>query len=108
MVLSLLCIFLLNLPFTRCFIGHIPPDSQTSDPITKAVRETIIQPQKDNLIEQILKDLAALTDRDLAEQKRKEIEEEKDKDKTLSTFFGNPVNREFIDKALENSELKRN
>ena len=87
--------------------GNISPDSQTSDPITKAVRETIIQPQKDNLIEQILKDLAALTDRDLAEQKRKEIEEEKEKDKTLSTFFGNPANREFIDKALENPELKK-
>ncbi|BDU60636.1 antigenic heat-stable 120 kDa protein [Candidatus Rickettsia kotlanii] len=87
--------------------GNISPDSQTSDPITKAVRATIIQPQKDNLIEQILKDLAALTDRDLAEQKRKEIEEEKEKDKTLSTFFGNPTNREFIDKALENPELKK-
>ncbi|ACR47052.1 antigenic heat-stable 120 kDa protein (cell surface protein Sca4) [Rickettsia peacockii str. Rustic] len=92
-------------PSMSALSGNISPDSQTSDPITKAVRETIIQPQKDNLIEQILKDLAALTDRDLAEQKRKEIEEEKDK--TLSTFFGNPANREFIDKALENPELKK-
>ncbi|AFC72422.1 cell surface antigen Sca4 [Rickettsia rhipicephali str. 3-7-female6-CWPP] len=94
-------------PSISALSGNISPDSQTSDPITKAVRETIIQPQKDNLIEQILKDLAALTDRDLAEQKRKEIEEEKEKDKTLSTFFGNPANREFIDKALENPELKK-
>ncbi|WP_392506508.1 Sca4 family spreading effector [Rickettsia sp. 2024-CO-Wats] len=87
--------------------GNISPDSQISDLITQAVRATIIQPQKDNLIEQILKDLAALTDRDLAEQKRKEIEEEKEKDKTLSTFFSNLANREFIDKALENPELKK-
>nr|WCB70160.1 surface cell antigen 4 [Rickettsia conorii subsp. raoultii]WCB70176.1 surface cell antigen 4 [Rickettsia conorii subsp. raoultii]WCB70179.1 surface cell antigen 4 [Rickettsia conorii subsp. raoultii]WCB70180.1 surface cell antigen 4 [Rickettsia conorii subsp. raoultii]WCB70181.1 surface cell antigen 4 [Rickettsia conorii subsp. raoultii] len=94
-------------PSISALSGNISPDSQTSDPITKAVGEIIIQPQKDNLIEQILKDLAALTDRDLAEQKRKEIEEEKDKDKTLSTFFGNPANREFIDKALENPELKK-
>ncbi|AFB23618.1 antigenic heat-stable 120 kDa protein [Rickettsia rickettsii str. Colombia] len=94
-------------PSMSALSGNISPDSQTSDPITKAVRETIIQPQKDNLIEQILKDLAALTDRDLAEQKRKEIEEEKEKDKTLSTFFGNPANREFIDKALEKPELKK-
>ncbi|ABV84833.1 Cell surface antigen Sca4 [Rickettsia massiliae MTU5] len=94
-------------PSISALSGNISPDSQTSDPITKAIRETIIQPQKDNLIEQILKDLAALTDRDLAEQKRKEIEEEKEKDKTLSTFFGNPANREFIDKALENPELKK-
>ncbi len=57
----------------------ISHDGQTSDPITKAVRETIIQPQKDEIAEQILKDLAALVDRDLAEQKRKEIEEEKEK-----------------------------
>lgn len=92
-------------PSISALSGNISPDSQTSDPITKTVREIIIQPQKDNLIEQILKDLAALTDRDLAEQKRKEIEEEKDK--TLSTFFGNPANREFIDKALENPELKK-
>lgn len=94
-------------PSISALSGNISPDSQTSDPITKAVGEIIIQPQKDNLIEQILKDLAALTDRDLAEQKRKEIEEEKEKDKTLSTFFGNPANREFIDKALENPELKK-
>ncbi|HJD54622.1 MAG TPA: Sca4 family spreading effector [Rickettsia endosymbiont of Proechinophthirus fluctus] len=94
-------------PSMSALSGNISPDSQASDPITKAVRETIIQPQKDNLIEQILKDLAAFTDRDLAEQKRKEIEEEKDKDKTLSTFFGNPTNREFIDKALEKPELKK-
>ncbi|MEG8230439.1 Sca4 family spreading effector [Candidatus Rickettsia tasmanensis] len=92
-------------PSISALSGNISPASQTSDPITTAVRETIIQPQKDNLIEQILKDLAALTDRDLAEQKRKEIEEEKDK--TFSTFFGNPANREFIDKALENPELKQ-
>ncbi|AJQ52390.1 Sca4 family spreading effector [Rickettsia conorii] len=94
-------------PSISALSGNISPDIQTSDPITKAVGEIIIQPQKDNLIEQILKDLAALTDRDLAEQKRKEIEEEKEKDKTLSTFFGNPANREFIDKALENPELKK-
>ncbi|ALA61822.1 Sca4 family spreading effector [Rickettsia amblyommatis] len=94
-------------PSISALSGHISLDSQTSAPITKAVRETIIQPQKDNLIEQILKDLAVLADRDLAEQKRKEIEEEKEKDKTLSTFFGNPANREFIDKALENPELKK-
>ncbi|EAA25316.1 cell surface antigen [Rickettsia sibirica 246] len=99
--------FAQSTPSMSALSGNISPDSQTSDPITKAVRETIIQPQKDNLIEQILKDLAALTDRDLAEQKRKEIEEEKEKDKTLSTFFGNPANREFIDKALENPELKK-
>ncbi|GAA5252498.1 Sca4 family spreading effector [Candidatus Rickettsia kedanie] len=87
--------------------GTISPDGQTSDPITEAVRETIIQPQKDEVAEQILKDLAALVDRDLAEQKRKEIEEEKEKDKTLSAFFGNPANRELIDKALENPALKK-
>ncbi len=92
-------------PSISALSDNISPDSQISDPITKAVRETIIQPQKDNLIEQILKNLAVLTDRDLAEQKRKEIEEEKDK--ALSTFFGNPANREFIDKALENPELKK-
>ncbi|WP_121543058.1 Sca4 family spreading effector [Candidatus Rickettsia colombianensi] len=92
-------------PSISALLDNISPDGQTSDPITKAVRETIIQPQKDNLIEQILKDLAALADRDLAEQKRKEIEEEKDK--TLNAFFGNPDNRKFIDKALENPELKK-
>ncbi|AAY61576.1 surface antigen family protein [Rickettsia felis str. Pedreira] len=92
-------------PSISSLSGGISSDSQTSDPITKAVRETIIQPQKDEIAEQILKDLAALADRDLAEQKRKEIEEEKDK--TLSAFFGNPANREFIDKALENPELKK-
>ncbi|MCC8406259.1 MAG: Sca4 family spreading effector [Rickettsia endosymbiont of Sceptobius lativentris] len=94
-------------PSISSLSGSISPDGQTSDPITKAVRETIIQPQKDEIAEQILKDLAALADRDLAEQKRKEIEEEKEKDKTLSAFFGNPANREFIDKALENPELKK-
>ncbi|CAK6516637.1 Sca4 family spreading effector [Rickettsia helvetica] len=94
-------------PSISVLSGNISPDGQTSDPITKAVRETIIQPQKDNLIEQILKDLAVLADRNLAEQKRKEIEEEKEKDKTLSAFFGNPANREFIDRALENPELKK-
>lgn len=92
-------------PSISALLDNISPDGQTSDPITKAVRETIIQPQKDNLIEQILKDLAAFADRDLAEQKRKEIEEEKDK--TLNAFFGNPANRKFIDKALENPELKK-
>ncbi|MCC8467740.1 MAG: Sca4 family spreading effector [Rickettsia endosymbiont of Eriopis connexa] len=94
-------------PSISALSGSISPDGQTSDPITKAVRETIIQPQKDEIAEQILKDLAALAYRDLAEQKRKEIEEEKEKDKTLSAFFGNPANREFIDKALENPELKK-
>ncbi|QQV75136.1 hypothetical protein H6P87_00682 [Rickettsia tillamookensis] len=94
-------------PSISSLSGSISPDGQTSDPITKAVREIIIQPQKDEIAEQILKDLAALADRDLAEQKRKEIEEEKEKDKTLSAFFGNPANREFIDKALENPELKK-
>lgn len=94
-------------PSISSLSGSISPDGQTSDPITKAVRETIIQPQKDEIAEQILKDLAALADRDLAEQKRKEIEEEKEKDKTLSAFFGNPANREFIDKALESPELKK-
>lgn len=94
-------------PSISSLSGSISPDGQTSDPITKAVRETIIQPQKDEVAEQILKDLAALADRDLAEQKRKEIEEEKEKDKTLSAFFGNLANREFIDKVLESPELKK-